>query len=108
MPTCLSPFWNFVRTALVQDETLTAADRDLAWTSLSRIERVGTPTEFEKLSLTRREDHRAGRVFVGCSASTELWAPALPGARRAPYNGLLREFWRKARSPDRESAKSPI
>ena len=48
-----------VRTALIHDEEFEAADRDLAWTSLSRPEPDTTPpSDIEKLSLSSREHPR--------------------------------------------------
>lgn len=53
---------NSLRTALVHDEQFKAADRDLAWTSLSR-PKVDTiaPSDIEKLSLSTSEHPRLER-----------------------------------------------
>ncbi len=53
---------NSFRTALVHDEDFKAAERDLAWTSLSRPEPDTTPpSAIEKLSLASRERPRLER-----------------------------------------------
>ena len=48
----------FVRNVFTRDEEYPATNHDTAWTSLSRSERVGAPTEMEKLSLSSDEHPR--------------------------------------------------
>ena len=48
----------FVRNVFTRDEEYPATIHDTAWTSLSRIERVGAPSEMEKLSLSSDEHPR--------------------------------------------------
>jgi hypothetical protein len=47
-----------VRRALVRNEEFPAADHDMAWTSMSRVERSGSPDEIDKLSLSSHENLR--------------------------------------------------
>ena len=43
---------------LVRKEEFKTADHDMAWTSMTRIEQTGTPTEIDKLSLSSNEYSR--------------------------------------------------
>ncbi len=61
----------YLQTMLVRNEETPAADHDLAWSSLSLVESVGTPSEIDELSLSA--DEHARPAGLDGSSPEERW-----------------------------------
>ena len=87
-----------VRGVLVRDEEISGSDPELSRTSLSRFERVGAPTEMEKLSLSSSDNPKPiPRDSISLTALQSIDEEDEHPITRA-FNHILRSLARKTRA----------